>query len=130
MANKINKINYYLDDNKYLLGIGLLLLNIGSKYLMIDIDKGTKSILKLKIIRRLTLFSIFYVGTRDIIFSFLLTAAFVVITEGLFNENSKYCILPDYLLDDFIDEDEYNNAISIVRKYKKQNNQYFSESLL
>ena len=60
-----------LNKSKLLSGITLLLLNIGSKYLILDISKGSQSLLKLKIIRRLTLFSIFFVGTRDIILSFL-----------------------------------------------------------
>ena len=33
-------------------------------------------------------------GTRDIVMSLLLTAAFIIISEHLFNEESDYCILP------------------------------------
>ena len=39
----VNKLNDF-NGNKYLAGITLLMLNIGSKYLIVDISKSTKSI--------------------------------------------------------------------------------------
>lgn len=61
LLDNMNKMN----GNKYLAGIALLMLNLGSKYLIIDISKSTEQLLKLTIIRRFTLFSIFFIATRD-----------------------------------------------------------------
>ena len=111
-----------LNKSKLLSGITLLLLNIGSKYLILDISKGSQSLLKLKIIRRLTLFSIFFVGTRDIILSFLLTSVFIIFSNGLFNEKSKYCILPKNMKENKVSEQEYNEAIKTIKEYKNNDN--------
>ena len=111
-----------LNKSKLLSGITLLLLNIGSKYLILDISKSSQALLKLKIIRRLTLFSIFFVGTRDIILSFLLTSAFIIFSNGLFNEKSKYCILPKNIKENKVSEQEYNEAIKTIKEYKNNDN--------
>ena len=51
--------------------------------------------LKLSLARELLIFSIAWMGTHDIILSVLMTAAFVVLADYLFNEKSKLCILPE-----------------------------------
>jgi hypothetical protein len=69
-------------------------------------------------------------GTRDVIMSFFLTAAFIVLTDHLFNEESKYCVIPESLKnyahildtnnDKFISKDELDKAMKIVEKAQKQ----------
>jgi len=111
------------NSNKYLLGISLLMLNIGSKYLIVDLSNSTQQLLKLKIIRRFTIFSIFFIGTRNVSTSIILTGFFIIFSEGLFNENSKYFILPKKMKDKKdISEDEYKYAQEIVKKYEEQDN--------
>ena len=61
-----------LDNNKLLAGISIVMLNIGSRYLVLDISDSTKELLQLSIIRRVTLFCIFYLGTRSFKMSILL----------------------------------------------------------
>lgn len=114
----MNKMN----SNKYLAGIALLMLNLGSKYLIIDISKSTEQLLKLTIIRRFTLFSIFFIATRNILVSLILTAVFIVFSSGLFNDNSKFCILPKKLKQVDIEPKEYQKALEIVEKYNIQQN--------
>lgn len=114
----MNKMN----SNKYLAGITLLMLNLGSKYLIIDISKSTEQLLKLTIIRRFTLFSIFFIATRNILVSLILTAVFIVFSSGLFNDNSKFCILPKKLKQVDIEPKEYQKALEIVEKYNIQQN--------
>lgn len=114
--NEFNKLNDF-NGNKYLAGITLLMLNIGSKYLIVDISRSTENLLKLKIIRRFTIFSIFFIGTRNIIISLILTAVFIVFSNGLFNENSKFCILPEQLKHEYISNEEYQKALKIIDRY-------------
>ena len=83
-----------LDNNKLLAGISIVMLNIGSRYLVLDLSENTKQLLQLSIIRRITLFCIFYLGTRNFKMSILLTAGLVIISAGLFNEKSRFCVLP------------------------------------
>ena len=114
----LNKMN----GNKYLAGVALLMLNLGSKYLIIDISKSTEQLLKLTIIRRFTLFSIFFIATRNIVVSLILTAVFIVFSSGLFNDKSKFCILPKKLKEVEIEPKEYQKALEVVEKYNVQQN--------
>lgn len=83
-----------LNDNKFFIGIMMLLLNAGSKYALLEISPLQNTFLNRKLIRRCLLFSIFFIATRDIWVSLLLTAVFIVLVFELFNEKSEYCILP------------------------------------
>jgi hypothetical protein len=93
--NTLNKLN----NNKYFIGIMMFLLNAGSKYALLEISPLQNSFLNSKLIRRCLLFSVFFVATRDIWVSFFLTAIFVILAFELFNEKSKYCILPKNVVD-------------------------------
>ena len=93
MNNTIN----YINNNKYFIGLMMILMNIGSKYAISEISILQHNFLKLKIVRRLLIFTIFFVATRDIVVSLIMTAIFVILALELFNENSEYCILPKEL---------------------------------
>ena len=60
-----------LNNNKYFVGIIMILLNLGSKYISIELSNSQEKILGSPIIRRLILFTVFFTATRDIWISFL-----------------------------------------------------------
>lgn len=62
----------------------------------------------------------FFVATKDLYVSLLMTAVFIVLAYGIFNSNSKMCILPESLYDDKVTEDEYSLAKELMRKYEDQ----------
>ena len=92
--NFIDIVNV-LNDNKYFAGIIMLTMNIGSKYVMIELSKTQENYIKYSLGRQLVIFSILWIGTRDIFISLVLTAIFILLVDYIFNENSKYCIIPD-----------------------------------
>jgi len=51
--------------------------------------------------RRLLLFTIIFMATKDVVVSLIMTAVFIIFVLNLFNPNSNYCILPNnfYKLD-------------------------------
>ena len=110
-----------LNSNKYLLGVCMILFNLGSKYLILDISKSQEVFLKNVVIRRITLFSIFFVATRDVIKSLILTAVFVVLALGIFHENSKYNILTASFYDSIYTKEEYEMAKLIVKSVEEKN---------
>ena len=116
-----------LNSSKLLAGISIIMLNLGSRYLVLDLSDSTQKLLKLSIVRRITLFCVFFLGTRDIQLSFILTAVFIVISGGLFNEKSQMCILPENLKGNKISEAEYKDAIIIVKKYESQKGNNISQ---
>lgn len=84
-----------LNNNKYLWGISLLFLNLGSRHIIGDLGKFHESILAHDLVKKFVLFSMFFVATRDIPVSILLTIAFSVIVHGLLNEKSRYSLVPN-----------------------------------
>ena len=93
-----------LNQNKYIYAFMMILLNIGARYIEIDLDKTHRQFLSSKIIRRILIFTVAFIATRDVIASLIITSCFVIIVLNLFNYNSTYCILPKGL--EFIDFDD------------------------
>jgi hypothetical protein len=71
------------NDNKFFLGIMLILLNIGSRHLVDEFSTDPKSYDQHIILRRLAVFAVCFVGTRDLVTSLLLTAGFIIIAQGV-----------------------------------------------
>ena len=72
-----------LNDNKFFLGIMMILLNIGSRHLVDEFSTDPKAYDQNIILRRLAVFAICFVGTRDLVTSILLTAGFIIIAQGV-----------------------------------------------
>lgn len=72
-----------LNDNKFFLGIMLILLNIGSRHLVDEFSTDPKAYDQNIILRRLAVFAVCFVGTRDLVTSLLLTAGFIIIAQGV-----------------------------------------------
>ena len=91
-----NYSKYYNKNNssKLLYGLGIIILNLFSKYVEINISKSQQAFIRNSITRELFIFTVIFVGTHDIITSILLTAAFTIMVRYIFNENSRFCILP------------------------------------
>ena len=88
------------NNNKLFWGLTMLLMNFGSRYLIGDLGKAHEKILTSHLVKRLIVFSLFFVATRDIIAAFLLTMLYIFIIDGLLHEKSKFCIVPKKMIDD------------------------------
>tara|TARA_B100000963_G_C22636555_1_gene677942 strand:- start:5861 stop:6379 length:519 start_codon:yes stop_codon:yes gene_type:complete len=118
-----------LNNNKYFTGIMLILVNLGSKYVSLELSKTQEAYLKYTIGRQVLIFSILWMGTRDIVISLILTAVFIILANYLLNENSKFCIIPnryreiELLLDTdgdgVVSEKEIDDALNVLKKAKK-----------
>lgn len=116
----VNSAVTFINNNRYLAGIAMILFNIGSRYLVVDMNKNTENLLKSKLMRRLTLFSVFFIGTRDLYASLILTGVFIVLTMHLFNEDSTLCVIPSSFKDDVFTAEEYRFSKRIITEYEKQ----------
>ena len=72
-----------LNNNKFFLGIMLLVLNIGSRHLIDEFSTNPEEYSRNLVLRRLAIFAVCFVGTRDLITSILLTAGFIIISTGI-----------------------------------------------
>ena len=119
-----------LNNSKFFAGIVMIMLNIGSKYVTIELSKNQEEYLKNNIGRQLLIFAISWMGSRDILVALALTAIFTILTDHLFNEQSSFCIIPkryrryEHLLDldkdNEVTDEEIKKAREILEKAKKK----------
>jgi hypothetical protein len=108
-----------LNQSKYFAGIMMIILNLGSKYITLELSENQDELLKNKIIRRFLVFTVVFVATRDIFVSLILTGIFILLVSGLFNENSRYSIVTKPVLS-VISEEEYRQSMKIIKTYEMQ----------
>ena len=123
----INRIINNLNNSAYFAGVMMILLNLGSRYIVMEISDTQEQFLSNIIVRRLLVFTIFFTATRDVYTSFILTAVFIIFVTGLFNEKSKYCILPKSMIytpneGRLISNEEIEYAQKIIDISEKQKN--------
>ncbi|MGI9554966.1 MAG: hypothetical protein ACR2M6_03240 [Vampirovibrionia bacterium] len=127
MLDYINKLN----RSKYFLGVLIIFLNLGSKFITIRMNDFHERVLRDTVGRELMIFAICFVGTRDILASILMSSLFIILNDYLFDENSDYCIIPrkyrqkiksaiDTNKDNIITESEIERAVNILNKAQKQ----------
>ena len=120
--DKYNSLFNSLNSSKILVCIAMIVFNIGSKFLVIDMSKSQQQFFKNIIIRRVTLFCIFFVATRDIGISLILTATFIILAFNIFNEDSKFSVLSkSSFYDNIYTKEEYEMSKKIITEYEKEN---------
>ena len=72
-----------LNNSKLFLGVMLILLNIGSRHLVDEFSTSGEEYSRNLVLRRIAVFAVCFVGTRDVITSLILTAAFIIIATGV-----------------------------------------------
>ena len=101
--------------------LGLLMHLGAAKYIQAELSQLHEDILSNIYVRRFLIFAVIFISTRDIKLALVLTAVFVILISGIFNEDSKYCILPNVECNPRkITKEEYHYAQNILEKYHKQ----------
>ena len=107
-----------LSSNKYILGLMILLINLGARYIGNELNEFSHKVLNHKFARRFLIFLVIWMGTRDLLTAFVITTGFILLSNTLLNEQSNYCILPtDY--QSLISKEEYESAKQMIDKYEK-----------
>ena len=68
-----------LNENKYFIGFTMILLNIGARFIIDELDDDLRKIVSDKFVRRFFIFCSFFMATKDIVTAFILTIVFVII---------------------------------------------------
>lgn len=96
-AAALQAINAQLSGSKLVWGAAAVLVSMGSRFVIGDITPAQQSALTSPAARRIVVFCMIFLPTRDVLMSACMTAVFFVIIDGLANERSRYCVLPDCL---------------------------------
>lgn len=92
VVNPLDIVMASVNSNPYFIGLMMLLLNLGGRFLALEISKEQEKFLSHPIIRRFFLFAVLFVGTRNIIIAAGLTIIVIILLGYLFNENSELCL--------------------------------------
>jgi len=84
MIDHLERAVGFLNQNNLFAGIMMLLLNVGSRYIVHEFSDDDKEYRENILIRRICIFAVCFVGTKDVYTSIILTAGFIIITGGLF----------------------------------------------
>lgn len=110
-----------LNNSKFFAGILMILMNIGSKYISLELSETQDDFFSNIVIRRVMIFVVVFIATKDIITSFIITACFIIMVSGLFNENSKFCLIKNNCKQTkVISKEQVEKAKKIIRKYEIQ----------
>jgi hypothetical protein len=65
------------------LGVMMMLMNVGSRYIVDEFSPKEEEYHRNIFVRRVAIFAVCYMGTRDFIHALLLTAGFVIMAMGI-----------------------------------------------
>ena len=129
VLDNFNDAIHSLNNSKFFAGIIMIVMNIGSRFISVKFNKSTEEWIRFGISKQLLVFTMAWMASRDIYASLGLTAVFVVLSEYVFNEESKLCLVPEkYRMinniidengDGVVDEEEMKRAIQILERAKK-----------
>ena len=121
-----------LSNNKLFTGCIMLMTNIGGRYLGMELPNNVEKLFsEYFILRCLVIFSIFFMATRDIKVSLLLSLLFFIIVRYFISEKSTFCVIKENKnnlkeipqnINRKISDDEYKKAKEIVIKYYEDSN--------
>ena len=110
----------------------IIILNITSRFVNIKLSKTTEYYLKNTFSTQLLVFTIAWMGSRDIYIALVVTSIFILFTEYLFNEDSVFCIFSEEFKDyhiskmereiedaEEVSEEDIMKAKKVLEKAKK-----------
>lgn len=121
MIGLVENLALVLNNNKIMWGVTMLLLNIGGKYIVADLGKFQEKMLANEYFKKVILFSLFFVATRDILIAFLLTVLYTLVVNGILNEKQKFSIVPNKYKEEYLNSQKlqaYNANIKMLNKNK------------
>ena len=85
-----------INDNKYIIGLTMIMLNIGARFIIDELDDDLRSLVTNTYIRRIVIFCSFFMATKDLFTAIVLTIIFVILINEVFAKE----------LDDLDDKEE------------------------
>lgn len=81
-----------MNTNPYLIGTAMLLLNLGGRFIAMEVTKGQEQFFQNVWVRRFLIFVVLFMGTRNLVVAFWMWLVIVLFLGYLFNENSTLCL--------------------------------------
>jgi len=95
-ADPISSTIMLVNTNPYIIGMFMLLLNLGGRFLSLELTKKQEEFLQARWIRPLIFFTVIFISTRNLAAAFWVTILFFFIIWVVANENSPFCMIPSW----------------------------------
>lgn len=92
IINPLDIIVGSINSNPYFIGLMMLCLNLGGRFIALEVTKSQEIFLQNPWVRRSLIFAMIFMGTRNILVALWMTLVVVLFIGYLFNENSSLCI--------------------------------------
>lgn len=101
-------------------GIVVLLLNICSRYVVLEFSDNQKEFLAGSFFRQLFIFLTLWAGTNNVVLSIILLTCFHILSNILLNENHHYCVFSSKKADNNNNKkrEEINNTIQLLESIR------------
>jgi hypothetical protein len=73
-----------INDNKYMIGITMIMLNIGARFIIDELDDDLRKMISNTFVRRVVIFCSFFMATKDLFTASVLTIIFVILINEVF----------------------------------------------
>ena len=88
VINPIEQVFLALNTNPYFIGLMMLLLNLGGRFIGMEISKEQEKVFVNPWVRRALIFTVLFVATRNVFVALIMTVFVLLFLSFLFNENS------------------------------------------
>ncbi len=113
-----------LNGNPYFIGMLMLLLNLGGRFISMELTPKQEEFLQQRWLRPLLFFTVIFIATRNLAVAFWMTLALFLILWILANEQSPFCIVPSWRttgLDPQQKEHQYEQNMDVIESIFKAN---------
>jgi len=93
--NPLEHVFMAINTNPYFIGLMMLLLNLGGRFLGMEISKEQEKVFQNPWVRRALFFTVLFVATRNVFVAAIMTVFVLLFVSFLFNENSPLCLWQD-----------------------------------
>tara|TARA_B100001094_G_C17874195_1_gene643589 strand:- start:37 stop:411 length:375 start_codon:yes stop_codon:yes gene_type:complete len=73
-----------INENKYIIGLTMIMLNIGARFIIDELDDDLRKLISNTVVRRVVIFCSFFMATKDLFTAIVLTVIFVILINEVF----------------------------------------------
>ena len=107
------------NSNPYLIGIFYLFLNLGGRFLSLELTKRQESNLSQPYVRPFILFAVMFISTRNVAVAFWTTVGILSVLWVFANENSDFCLIPSWKQNAIPPSNNYDEIMNRVKNLMK-----------
>jgi hypothetical protein len=106
------------NTNPYLIGVFMILMNLGGRFLSLELTKKQEAIFQSAWIRPFIFFTVVFMATRNVVVAFWITLLLFFVLWVVANENSPFCMIPAWC-GDADNKEKANYLKNIQRVFQK-----------